>query len=88
MSKVNDILNGWGNYLKGSDPATLELAKQRAEICAKCPTAKHGLHAAVLPDYSISEIQGMYCSKELGGCGCPISTAVRSENYKCIKGLW
>jgi hypothetical protein len=88
MSKVNDIINGWGNYLKGSDPATLELAIQRAEICAKCPTAKHGLHAAVLPDYSISKIKGMYCSKKLGGCGCPISTAVRSKEYKCSKGFW
>lgn len=88
MSKVNDILNGWENYFKGKDSATLEKAKQRAEICAKCPAAKHGLHTAILPDFSISEIQGMYCSKEEGGCGCPLSTAVRSENYKCPKDLW
>lgn len=88
MGKLKDILNGWENYLVGDDQATLEKAKERASICAKCPTAKFGLHTAILPDYSISEIQGMYCSKELGGCGCPLSTAVRSENYKCPKGFW
>lgn len=84
MSKVNDILNGWGNYLQGSSPATLELAKKRAEICVDCPLAKHGLHTAILPDYSINEIKGMYCDD----CGCPLSTAVRSKDYKCPKNLW
>ena len=84
MSKVNDILNGWSNYLIGSDSANLELAKQRAEICVNCPFAKQGLHTAILPDYSIAEIQGMYCSD----CGCPLSTAVRSKDYKCPIGKW
>lgn len=84
MSKVNDIINGWGNYLKGSDPAILKVAKERAAICAECPLAKHGLHTAIMPDYSINEIQGMYC----GDCGCPLSTAVRSKNYKCPKNKW
>ncbi|MBE8727977.1 hypothetical protein [Flavobacterium hungaricum] len=88
MGKLDDILNGWSNYLQGDDVANLELAKERAEICIKCPAAKFGLHTAILPDYSISEIQGMYCSKKEGGCGCPLSTAVRSKNYKCPKKLW
>lgn len=85
MSKVDDILNGWGNYFKGSNPATLKVAKQRAKICVEdCDLAKNGLHLAVLPDFSIQNIQGMYC----GDCGCPLSTAVRSENYKCPQNKW
>lgn len=84
MSKAKDIINGWSNYLIGDDPANLILAKKRADICEKCPFAKFGLHAAILPDYSLSEIQGMYCS----ACGCPLSTAVRSKDYKCPKLLW
>lgn len=84
MSIAKDIISGWGNYLKGSDPTTLKVAKERAAICADCPFAKHGLHAAVLPDYSISEIQGLYCSV----CTCPLSTAVRSESKKCPKNKW
>lgn len=82
--KVNVIIDGWGNYLKGSDPANLDLAKERAAICSDCPMAKYGLHTAVLPEYTISEIQGMYCSE----CRCPLSTAVRSKNYKCPKNKW
>jgi len=88
MSKVNDILNGWGNYFKGSDPATMEEAKRRAEICAECPLMKYGKHAAILPDMKIEKIQGHYCSKKMGGCGCPISTIVRSKDYKCPKRKW
>lgn len=87
-NKVNDIINGWSNYLKGSNPVTLKVAKERAAICVKCPAATHGLHTAILPDFSIGKIQGMYCSKSKGGCGCPLSTAVRSKDYKCPKKTW
>lgn len=88
MSKVNDILNGWTNYFVGADDAGIELAKERAEICATCPTASKGLHTAILPDMQIKKIQGMYCDKKKGGCGCPISPAVRSKDYKCLKNKW
>lgn len=88
MIRIKDILNGWENYLVGGDDASKGVAKARATICSSCPAATFGLHAAVLPDYSLGEIQGMYCSKEKGGCGCPLSTAVRSKDYKCIKGKW
>jgi len=84
MSKVDDIIDGWKNYLKGSDQATLKVAKVRAAICSDCPLSRYGLHAGVLPDFSISEIKGMYC----GDCGCPLSTAVRSKNYKCPQNKW
>lgn len=88
MSKLENIINGWSNYFKGSDNTTLRKAKERAVICAECPAATYGLHTAILPDMCISEIQGMYCDKKKGGCGCPLSTAVRSQNYKCPKGKW
>lgn len=88
MSKAKDIINGWSNYLMPDDEVVLSIAKARADICAECPAAKHGLHTAILPDYSIKKIQGMYCDKKKGGCGCPLSTAVRSEEYKCPLGKW
>lgn len=81
---VDDILNGWKNYLLPTNKTTEEMARKRAEICSSCPSAKHGLHTAVLPDYKIKEIQGKYC----GECGCPLSTAVRSENYECALKKW
>lgn len=85
---IEDIINGWTNYLIGPDKSTLNEAKRRASICADCPIATKGLHTAVLPDFSIKEIQGMYCDEKKGGCGCPLSPAVRSKNYKCPKGKW
>jgi hypothetical protein len=88
MSKVDDIINGWTNYLKGTDTVGLKKARARAEICNGCEAATFGLHTAMLPDYQIKEVQGMYCSKEKGGCGCPLSTAVRSKNYECPQGKW
>jgi hypothetical protein len=88
MSKAEDILNGWVNYLKNDNEEVLEIAKHRAAICSKCPLATFGLHTSVLPDYTLSEIQGLYCDGKKGGCGCPLSTAVRSKNKKCPLGNW
>jgi hypothetical protein len=88
MANAKDILNGWGNYFTGGDQTTKEEAKRRAEICATCPASKYGLHTALLPDFTLSEIQGLYCSKEEGGCGCPLSPAVRSKEHQCPKGRW
>lgn len=82
--KIDNILNGWKNYFQGSNSVQLDLAKKRAEICINCPLIKYGKHAAVLPDVQIGEIQGHYC----GVCKCPISTAVRSKDYKCPKNKW
>lgn len=88
MGKAKDILDGWKNYFQGADAVTLDIAKERAKICSGCEAATYGAHAAILPDMQISEIQGHYCSKKKGGCGCPLSTAVRSSGYECPKGKW
>lgn len=84
IKTINNIINGWKNYYQGSDPVTLELAKERAKICVECPKIKYGKHAAILPDVQIGEIKGHYC----GLCKCPISTAVRSKDYKCPENKW
>lgn len=84
MSKVNDIINGWKNYLIGEDKVVKEEAKRRAHICSECPKSKFGIHTAVLPDFEIKEIQGHYC----GECLCPLSPAVRSKNYQCPLSKW
>lgn len=88
MGKAKDIVNGWTNYFFGGDEATMKVAKERAEICSKCPIASFGLHTAILPDLAIKEIEGHFCDKSKGGCGCPLSPAVRSKDYRCIKGKW
>lgn len=87
-SNFKNIINGWSNYLMGGDQETVQEAKRRAKICSECEACTFGNHTAILPDYSLSEIQGMYCSTEKGGCGCPLSPAVRSKEHKCPKSKW
>lgn len=84
MSAIGNIINGWSNYFQGSDPVNLELAKERAGICADCPSMKYGKHAAILPDAKLGNIKGHYC----GQCGCPLSAAVRSSGYECPLKKW
>lgn len=84
MSKSDEIYDGWSKYFKGSNPADLKISRERANICAKCPKAKYGLHAAVLPDVKISKIQGHYC----GICKCPLSPKVRSSDSNCPLNKW
>ncbi len=88
MGLIEDLINGWSNYLKNDNEEVLAIAKHRASICAECPLATFGKHLSVLPDHSFGEIQGYYCDKKQGGCGCPISTAIRSKNKKCPLGKW
>jgi hypothetical protein len=81
--KIKDILSGWKNYII-DDPAIEAMAKQRAKICSTCPQAKEGKFTAVLKDYRIHEIEGLYCGK----CLCPLSAKVRSENETCPLNKW
>lgn len=39
MSKLQEIYNGWTNYLT-SNPEVQQLADMRAKICAECPLNK------------------------------------------------
>ena len=88
MGKAKDIFDGWKNYLIDADQTTIDEAKRRSLICSKCSVASRGLHTAILPDFKMKEIQGMYCDERKGGCGCPLSPAVRSLNYRCELGKW
>lgn len=87
MGKLKDIYAGWKAYLINDSIASY-LAKERAKHCSVCPIAVKGIHEIILPDFEIKEIQGMICSKEKGGCGCPLSTSTRSKDYKCPLGKW
>lgn len=84
MGIVSEILNGYKNYLITNKVVEV-VAKERAEICSGCEFKKKGIHAAVLPDVTLGEVQGYYCT---ACAGCPISVKVRSENHKCPKNKW
>lgn len=89
MGSLKDIYNGWKAYLI-SDPVALEIAKERAKICAVCvdddgnPIPIESKFEVFLPDYAMKEIEGLACSI----CTCPISTATRSKDYHCPINKW
>lgn len=84
MKKLKMILEGWTNYFVDANGVILEEAHKRAALCSTCPSARWGLHSALLPDMQLQEIQGYYCKE----CGCPLSTAVRSKSYRCPLKKW
>ncbi len=81
---IEEILNGYKNYFI-KDEVIEDLALKRAKICSKCKHKKKGLHAAILPDVTLGELQGYYCT---ACAGCPLSVKVRSKNHKCPKNKW
>lgn len=89
MSRLRDIINGWKNYV-GNDAVALEIAKKRAGICVNChdengePNLVKMKFEELMPDFSMKEIEGLKCKE----CGCPASTATRSEKYECPLGKW
>ncbi|MCR5863066.1 hypothetical protein LRS05_13430 [Flavobacterium sp. J372] len=78
---INQILNGWKNFLDKSEVVE-EVAKSRAKICAACASAKQGRLLAFIKD-SLKEIEGAYCSI----CSCPLSAKIRSNDI-CPDNKW
>lgn len=62
---LKEILSGWKNYLDKSE-VTEVVAKERAAICAACPSLRNGMLLAFIKD-ELKEVRGAYCNK----CGCP-----------------
>jgi hypothetical protein len=82
MSKVNNILKGWKNFISKSE--VLEhIAVQRAVHCVSCVELKEGRLLNLVKD-ELKEIQGFYC----GLCYCPLSAKLRSEKETCPKNNW
>ena len=79
---LKNLVNGWVNYIF-EDEETEKMAYKRAEICASCPSNKHGDLLVFLND-KLQSIKGNYCSE----CGCPLSPKLRSPNEKCDAKKW
>lgn len=82
MSKLNEIYEGWKNYIF-PNVETLKLAEARAKVCATCPHAVEGLISTFLDD-DIVDVKGLEC----GLCSCPLSTKIRSPKSKCEANKW
>lgn len=81
MEQLSKIAKGWSKYLKGT---TTPLERERAEVCKGCIHAVVGTYEQLMPDYSLSEIQGLKCDV----CNCPLSTKIRCETSDCPLKKW
>lgn len=76
-------MNGWKNYLF-ADNKIEQLAHDRAQVCADCPSAVYGTYEKLMKDFTLKEVQGMKCKE----CGCPLSTKLRAEDEECPLKKW
>ena len=81
MSKLVNILEGWGKYITGKIP---QYALGRAEICGKCEDAEESKFEMFMKDDSLREIEGLVCNL----CSCPIVAKIRAKEETCPKRKW
>ena len=86
MSKINEILSGWANLIKGNfgqlDNEVKKISEERLNICDSCDIRlgsicdprKYGIHIKT--------------GKLTRGCGCNIAAKTMSVNSKCPIGKW
>jgi len=80
---LNNILNGWQNFIFKSE-VTEAMKNERGAHCVGCEY-KHfskTLQAFVKDD--LIEVEGFVCDK----CHCPLSAKLLSINENCPIGLW
>jgi hypothetical protein len=88
MSKLNEIINGWGNALKGTfnllPESTKKMAEKRIIICNVCPVRFH------LICNPMASGRNVKTGEIVRGCGCVLSAKILStdENTKCPLGKW
>ena len=82
LAKLNNILQGWKNYVWESVDIK-GMATARAFECAKCDKAVYGMVASLIDD-EIKDIKGLKCSL----CDCPLSGLLRSPGESCKENKW
>lgn len=85
-SKVNEILDGWGNLIKSNfgllDEQTRKLAESRL---LKCNTCKIRTGNICDPNKLIPHIKTNELKR---GCGCNIVAKTLSRKSECPAGKW
>lgn len=83
---IEQILTGWGNYIKSHfvelDPELKAEGQKRLEICdpcdmrngGTCSTQKQGIHVVT--------------GKKVNGCGCRLAAKALSPGSVCPLGKW
>ena len=86
MSKLKEILDGWGNRVKDEfgmlDIETKKLAAQRLAICDSCYVRSGNSCSTKLEGYNAE------LGKMVPGSGCNIAAKTMSPTSKCPRALW
>ena len=86
MSKLNEILTGWGNRVKDSfnllDEETKLMAEARLTHCNFCEIRNSNTCDPA------QTIQHVKTRQDVNGCGCNISAKTLSPNSHCPAGKW
>jgi hypothetical protein len=86
MSKLGNIINGWGNLILdktvGVKDRIKAQAELRTEICNECDLNKSNVCS------SSAETQHVVYGTQVYGCGCPLSAKTMSEHDSCPAGKW
>ena len=86
MSKITEILEGWGNVIKDNfnavDPQTKELSKKRLIHCDSCNLRQGSSCSTTIFGYHV------ITNERTNGCGCNISAKTLSRSSQCPLGKW
>lgn len=86
MSKLKEILDGWGNVVKDRfgvlDEEIKVMAQIRLEQCDSC-----SMRSGNICDPK-KELKHIVTEQLVNGCGCNISAKTLSPNSECPAGKW
>jgi hypothetical protein len=86
LSKVSEILEGWGNVIKDSfgtlDPGIKSLSKSRMLMCDDCEIRVGNVCAPYKQGKHIET------GEMTGGCGCALIAKTLSLDSECPLGKW
>ena len=88
MGQINEILNGWGNYIKDEfnmlDPRIKKISQNRLELCNNCIMRTNNYCD------SNKTIEHIITKELVRGCGCYLSAKTLSmdPNTECPAGKW
>lgn len=91
LKKYKEIYDGWVNDAFPT-PEILEIAEQRAKICASCPLNVDNYCSRKQTGIAVTTFEYQEELRQEGreykGCGCPLSKKTKSLDSKCPIGKW
>lgn len=86
MSKISEILEGWGNYVKEEfhvlEPTIKVMAEKRMNKCNTCPIRNGTACSSRLHGINVKT------GEMRSGCGCFLAAKTLAPSSDCPLGKW